>query len=44
MNSSVQQGNAYNIPPAANGNHSILTDGNSNFQTTEIEVYLVQWN
>jgi hypothetical protein len=38
----VQVNNAYNIPAAANGNRSILTDGNPNFQTTEIEVYLVQ--
>jgi hypothetical protein len=32
----------YNIPAGANGNDSILTDGNKNFQTTEVEVYLVQ--
>ena len=36
-------GNAYDIPMGANGK-SILTDGNYNFQTTEIEVYLVQWD
>jgi hypothetical protein len=41
-NSYVRHGNAYNIPPGANGNHSILTDGNSTFQTIEIEVYSVQ--
>ncbi len=33
---------AYNIPMGANGGHSILTDGNQHFQTTEVEVYLVQ--
>jgi hypothetical protein len=38
----VNSGNAYNIPLGANGNRSILTDGNYNFQTTEVEVYLVQ--
>jgi hypothetical protein len=38
----VRSANAYNIPNGANGSHSILTDGNNNFQTTEIEVYLVQ--
>ncbi len=38
----VSGGNAYNIPMGANGNHSILTDGNTYFQNTEIEVYLVQ--
>ena len=35
---------SYNIPIGANGGHLILTDGNVTFQTTEIEVYLVQWN
>ena len=43
-NSYVRYANAYNIPLGANGNHSILTDGNTNFQTTEVEVYLVQWS
>ena len=38
----VRKGYEYNIPAGANGNHSILTDGNYNFQTTEVEVYLVQ--
>ena len=38
----VRNGGEYNIPAGANGNHSILTDGNPNFQTTEVEVYLVQ--
>ncbi len=33
---------AYNVPKAAN-EYSILTDGKPTFQTTEIEVYLVQW-
>ena len=42
-NSHVSNGNAYNILAGANGKPSILTDGNQNFQTTEIEVYLVQW-
>jgi hypothetical protein len=39
--SHVRHGNEYNIPTGSNGNHSILTDGNPNFQTTEIEVYSV---
>jgi hypothetical protein len=38
----VRNAGEYNIPAGANGNHSILTDGNPNFQTTEVEVYLVQ--
>jgi hypothetical protein len=38
----VNGGSPYNIPAGANGNYSILTDGNYNFQTTEVEVYLVQ--
>ena len=42
-NSYVRGGIAYNIPAGANGNYSILTDGNPTFQTTEVEVYLVQW-
>jgi len=38
----VSGSRAYNIPMGANGKDSILTDGNRTFQTTEIEVYLVQ--
>jgi hypothetical protein len=38
----VRSGFAYNVPAAANGGRSILTDGNPTFQTTEVEVYLVQ--
>ena len=38
----VRSAYAYNMPAGANGNHSILTDGNADFQTTEVEVYLVQ--
>jgi hypothetical protein len=38
----VQKDYNYNMPAGANGNHSILTDGNTTFQTTEVEVYLVQ--
>ena len=37
----VSAGDSYNIPAAANG-YSILTDGNYNFYTSEIEVYLIQ--
>jgi hypothetical protein len=37
--SSVQSNYAYMVPNAANGSASMLTDGNYNFQTTEIEVY-----
>jgi hypothetical protein len=37
----VRHSNAYHIPPGENGDHSILTNGNSTFQTTEIEVYSV---
>lgn len=36
----VSAGDSYNIPAAANG-LSILTDGNYNFSTSEIEVYLI---
>ena len=43
-NSYVRKEYNYNIPAGANGGHSILTDGNQNFQTTEVEVYLVQWS
>jgi hypothetical protein len=38
----VRSAKEYNIPNGANGTHSILNDGNSSFQTTEFEVYLVQ--
>ncbi len=41
-NSSTCSGNVYNLPAGANGGHSILTNGTTNFQTTEIEVYLMQ--
>ncbi len=41
-NSSTCSGNVYNLPAGANGGSSILTNGTSNFQTTEIEVYLMQ--
>ncbi len=34
--------NCYNLPVAPGKSYSILTDGNYNFQTTEVEVYLVQ--
>ena len=40
--SSVKSNHAYGVPVAANGNHSILTGGNPNFKTTEVEVYLIQ--
>ncbi len=40
--SSTRSGNAYNLPAGANGGHSILTNGTPDFQTTEIEVYLMQ--
>jgi hypothetical protein len=39
--SHVRSDYEYNIPAGANGNHSILTDGNDTFKTTEIEVYSV---
>jgi hypothetical protein len=38
----VRSNHAYGVPVAANGNHSILTGGNPNFKTTEVEVYLIQ--
>ena len=41
-NSYTYSGYAYNLPAGANGGHSILTNGTTNFQTTEIEVYLMQ--
>jgi len=39
--SSVKSNGTYGVPNAANG-HSILTGGNLNFKTTEVEVYLIQ--
>ena len=39
--SSVKSNGTYGVPNAANG-HSILTGGNPNFKTTEVEVYLIQ--
>ena len=42
VNSYTRSGYAYNLPAGANGGHSILTNGTEYFQTTEIEVYLMQ--